>query len=68
MARKRSRETQGKLEGETDEIRSSVLPAASSVLQLEQRAEQEIRRANDILEERTRQLAQVVAIMRATLE
>lgn len=60
-----SREDSG---GMTDEIRSSVTPAATSILQLEQRAEQEIRRANDVLEERTRQLAQVVATMRATLE
>ena len=61
-------ESKGKSEGATDEIRASVLPTATSILEVQLRAEQEIRRANDVLEERTRQLAQVLAIMRATWE
>lgn len=52
-------ESRGESEDETEEIRSSVLPTATSVLQVQQRAEQDIRRANDVLEKRTRQLAQV---------
>ena len=55
-------------EGETEEIRSSVLQTASSILQIRQRADQEIRRANEALEQRTRELAQALVIMRATLE
>ena len=56
MSKKRSRESKGKSEGETEEIRCSVLPTATSVLQVQQRAEQEIRHANDVLQERTRPL------------
>jgi PAS domain-containing protein len=66
--KKRSREDKGTSEGEREEIRSSVLPTATGVLQVQLRAEQEIRHANDVLGERTRQLAHVLAIMRATLE
>jgi PAS domain S-box-containing protein len=54
--------------GETEEIRSSVLQTASSILQIRQRAEQEIRRTNEALKQRTRELAQALVIMRATLE
>ena len=57
-----------KSEGETEEIRSSILRTASSVLQIRQRAEQEIRRTNEALKQRTRELAQALVIMRATLE
>jgi PAS domain S-box-containing protein len=45
-----------------------ALETATSVLQIRQRAEQEIRRANDILQRRTKELAQALVIMRATLE
>ena len=55
-------------EGETEQIRSSVLQTASSILQIRQRAEQEIRRTNEALDQRTRELAQALVIMRATLE
>ena len=55
-------------EGETEEIRSSVLQTASSILQIRQRADQEIRRTNEALEQRTKELAQALVIMRATLE
>ena len=55
-------------EEETEELRSSVLQTATSVLQIRQRAEQEIRRTNEVLEQRTRELAQALVIMRATLE
>jgi PAS domain S-box-containing protein len=55
-------------ERETEEMRSSVLRTANSVLQIRQRAEQEIRRTNEVLKQRTRELAQALVIMRATLE
>jgi PAS domain S-box-containing protein len=55
-------------EDETNQLRSAVLKTATSVLQIRQRAEQEIRRANEVLEQRTRELEQALVIMRATLE
>jgi PAS domain S-box-containing protein len=55
-------------EAETNQLRSAVLKTATSVLQIRQRAEQEIRRANEVLEQRTRELEQALVIMRATLE
>ena len=55
-------------EDETKQLRSAVLQTASTILQIRQQAEQEIRRANEILERRTRELAQSLMIMRATLE
>jgi PAS domain S-box-containing protein len=55
-------------EDETKELRSTVLETATSVLQIRQRAEQEIRRTNEVLERRTRELTQALVIMRATLE
>jgi PAS domain S-box-containing protein len=58
----------GQSEGETEEMRSSVLRTANSVLQIRQRAEEEIRRTNEVLKQRTRELAQALVIMRATLE
>src|SRR5580704_1820277 len=53
---------------EEKELRTTVLETASIVLQTRQRAEQEIRRANEILEQRTRELGQALATMRATME
>jgi len=53
---------------ETEQLRSTLLETAASVLQVRQRAEQEIRRTNEVLEQRTRELAQTLAVMRATLE
>ena len=55
-------------EDETEELRSAALQTATSVLQIRQRAEQEIRRAKEALEQRTRELAETLVIMRATLE
>ena len=55
-------------EDETEELRSTLLQTATSVLQIRQRAEQEIRRAKEALEQRTRELAQALVIMRATLD
>jgi PAS domain S-box-containing protein len=55
-------------EGETGELRSTLLQTATSVLQIRQRAEQEIRRAKEALEQRTRELAEALVIMRATLD
>ena len=55
-------------ERETEEVRSSVLQTANSILQIRQRAEQEIRRTNEALNQRTRELAQALVIVRATLE
>jgi PAS domain S-box-containing protein len=55
-------------EDETQRLRSAALETASGILQIRQRAEQEIRRANEILDLRTRELAQVAVILRAILE
>ena len=55
-------------EDELNQLRSTVLQTATSVLQIRQRAEQEIRRTNEILGQRTRELAQALVVMRATLE
>ena len=55
-------------EDEATRLRSTVLETATAVLQIRQRAEQEIRRTNEVLEERTRELGQALVIMRATLE
>ena len=47
-------------EDETEELRSTLLQTATSVLQIRQRAEQEIRRAKEALELRKRELAQAL--------
>jgi PAS domain-containing protein len=57
-----------KSDDEEKELRTTVLETASIVLQIRQRAEQEILRANEILEQRTRELGQALATIRATLE
>jgi PAS domain S-box-containing protein len=53
---------------ETEQLRSAVLQTSASILQIRQRAEQEIRRTNQVLAERTKDLAQALVIKRATLE
>src|SRR5271165_5302711 len=55
-------------EDETKQLLSTVLETATDILQIRQRAEQEIRRTNEVLELSTRKLAQALVIMRATLE
>jgi PAS domain S-box-containing protein len=55
-------------EDETVQLRRVALETATSILQIRQRAEQEIRRANEILQRRSKELAQALVIMRATLE
>jgi PAS domain S-box-containing protein len=55
-------------EDEANKLRSTALETAASILQIRQRAEQELRQTNEILEQRTRELAQAVVVMRATLE
>lgn len=55
-------------EDETKQLQATTLETATTVLQIRQRAEQAIRRTNEILEQRTRELAQALVIMRATLE
>lgn len=55
-------------ENVTEEMRSSALQDATSILQIRQRTEQEIRRTNEALEQRGRELAHALAVMRATLE
>src|SRR5258707_2646767 len=55
-------------EDETEELRSAALETAISISQIRERAEQEIRRTNEVLELRTKKLAQALVIMRATLE
>src|SRR5271165_5689547 len=60
----------GKLESENEpeQLRLEIPDGFGSILQIQQRAQEEIRRANAILEERTRELAEALAIMRATLD
>ena len=53
---------------EEKEPRITALETTNIVLQIRQRAEQEIRRANEDLEQRTRALGQALVKMRATLE
>ena len=53
---------------EEKELRITALETTNIVLQIRQRAEQEIRRANEDLEQRTRALGQALVKMRATLE
>jgi PAS domain-containing protein len=55
-------------EDETVQLRRVALETATNILQIRQRAEQEIRRANEILQRRSKELAQALVIMRATLE
>ena len=55
-------------EDEEKELRTTALETANIVLQIRQHAEQEIRRANEVLEQRTRALGQALVTMRATLE
>src|ERR1700730_2892207 len=53
---------------ETKQLRATLLETATSILQIRQRAEQEIRRTNEILEQRTQELVQALVITRATLD
>ena len=55
-------------EDETKQLPSTVLETATDILQIRQCAEREIRRTKEVLELRTRKLAQALVIMRATLE
>jgi PAS domain S-box-containing protein len=55
-------------EDEEKKLRTTVLETANIVFQIRQRAEQEIRRANEILEQRTRALSRALVTIRATLE
>jgi PAS domain S-box-containing protein len=55
-------------EDETKQLRSTALETATTVLQIRQRAEQEIRRTNEALEQRTRELGHALMVLRATLE
>ena len=59
----------GQLDDEEDELlRSVALQNAQSILLARQRAEQELLRAKEALERKTRELADSLAMMRATLE
>jgi PAS domain S-box-containing protein len=58
----------GESEEETKQLRASALETATTIFQIRQRAEQEVRRANEVLEQRTRELSQALVVMRATLE
>ena len=55
-------------EDETKQLRSTLLETATSILQIRQRAEQEVRRANEVLQQRTRELSRTLMVLRATLE
>ena len=49
-------------------LRSSALRTASSILQVRQRAEQELIQAKQALEQKTKELAHLLSMMQATLE
>ncbi len=53
---------------EDDQLRSAALQNANSILAARQRAEEELLRAKDALQQKTQELAQSLAMMRATLE
>lgn len=53
---------------ETRELRATVSETVTSALRIRQTAQQEIRRSNEVLELRTRELTQALATLRATLE
>jgi PAS domain S-box-containing protein len=55
-------------EEETKQLRSTLLETATSILQIRQQAEQEVRRANEALQERTKELSRTLMVLRATLE
>jgi PAS domain S-box-containing protein len=55
-------------EDETKQLRSTLLETATSILQIRQRAEQEIRRTNELLEQRTKELGNALMVLRSTLE
>jgi PAS domain S-box-containing protein len=58
----------GESEEEIKTPQASALETETAILQIRQRAEQEVRRANEILEQRTRELSRALVVMRATLE
>src|SRR5271165_6917367 len=55
-------------EDESKQLRSTLLETATSILQIRQRAEQEIRQTNEVLEQRTRELGHALMVLRATLD
>ena len=55
-------------EDESKQLRSTLLETAASILQIRQRAEQEIRQTNQVLEQRTRELGHALMVLRATLD
>jgi PAS domain S-box-containing protein len=57
-----------KSEEEAKQLRTTALEAATTVFEIRQQAEQEIRRTDEVLKQRTKELAQALVVMRATLE
>ncbi|HEX7193935.1 MAG TPA: PAS-domain containing protein, partial [Chthoniobacterales bacterium] len=57
-----------KSEEEAKQLRTTALEAATNVFEIRQQAEREIRRTNELLEQRTKELAQALVVMRAALE
>jgi PAS domain S-box-containing protein len=57
-----------KSEEEAKKLRTTALEAATTVFEIRQQAEQEIRRTDEVLKQRTKELAQALVVMRATLE
>ena len=55
-------------EREDDLLRSVAMPNAKSIQLARQRDDKDVRQANEALEKKTRELAESLAIMRATLE
>jgi PAS domain S-box-containing protein len=58
----------GESEQENKMLRASALETENAIFQIRLRAEQEIRQANEILEQRTRELSRALVVMGATLE
>jgi hypothetical protein len=53
-----------KSEEEAKQLRTTALEAATTVFEIRQQAEREIRRTNELLEQRTKELAQALVVMR----
>jgi PAS domain S-box-containing protein len=68
LRKKISMADSSEVEDEGENSRTASLETANTVTQIRQRAEEEIRRAYEVLEERTRALSQALVTMRATLE
>ena len=55
-------------EDKTEQLRNNIVEEAPTMPQMRQPAERETSRTNEILEQRTKELAEALVVMRATLE